>query len=88
VNLCFQEQIACNTQSLIDALLLCCQEIVARDDNQYETMETDLKSRSETIDEVGARMLSSALVELSTPDMLYNDTHWPEEEFLRISLER
>ncbi|XP_048244995.1 integrator complex subunit 5-like [Haliotis rufescens] len=84
-----KEQISRNVQSLVDALLICCQEIVARDDSLYDSMETEVKeTRSQNIDEVAARMLSSVLVERATPDMLYNDTHWPEEEFLRISLER
>jgi len=35
-----------------------------------------------------ARHLAQSLVELVTPDVMYNDIPWPDEEFVHVSIER
>lgn len=34
------------------------------------------------------RMVGSLITELATPDVLYNNRFWPEEESIRITVER
>ena len=35
-----------------------------------------------------SRMIGSLVVELTTPDVLYNNRFWPEEESLKMTVER
>ena len=35
-----------------------------------------------------AKHLAQTLVELVTPDVMYNDISWPEEDFVHVTIER
>jgi len=35
-----------------------------------------------------AKHLAQTLVELVTPDVMYNDIPWPDEEFVHVTIER
>jgi len=35
-----------------------------------------------------ARHLAQTLVELITPDVMYNDIPWPDEDFIHVTIER
>ena len=58
-----------------------------------EPMETDQqKSDSHaavgTISAAMARHIGLLLIELVAPDVIYNGTPWPEEEFMKVTVER
>lgn len=53
-------------------------------------METDTESQSsrkQISDDVGRR-IADIMVELVSPDVMYNGIAWPEEEFIRATVER
>ncbi len=50
-------------------------------------MDTDHPG-SGTVSVAMARHLGLLLIELVAPDVIYNGTPWPEEEFMRVTTER
>ncbi|CAG2233555.1 INTS5 [Mytilus edulis] len=55
-------------------------------------METDnmfpVRKRRSTLSAELCRMVGSLITELATPDVLYNNRFWPEEDSIRITVER
>ncbi len=37
---------------------------------------------------VTARMVALLLIELVSPDVMYNGIQWPEEDFMKVTVER
>ena len=53
------------------------------------TMEKDKHQSDELIPSPHiSRVLALGLIELVTPDVIYNAIPWPEEEFLKVTIER
>jgi hypothetical protein len=51
-----------------------------------ETVTTSFRGRGVSGDL--SRMIGSLLTELITPDVLYNNRFWPEEESIHMTVER
>jgi len=81
-----------NRQLLVEALWTCsCRRASSR---PVDSVNKDSHSSSVTDDadhrlsaEV-AKHLAQTLVELVTPDVMYNDIPWPDEDFVHVTIER
>jgi len=84
-----------NRQLLIEALWTCsCRRTSNRSVAAFESASKDahISSVAEDADhrlsaEV-AKHLAQTLVELVTPDVMYNDIPWPDEDFVHVTIER
>ena len=59
----------------------------------HTPMETDgnafpVKKKMAPLSADVCRMIGSLITELATPDVLYNNRFWPEEDSIRITVER
>ncbi len=72
---------------LLDVLWLCCTQGGQQLHLQPDVMDTDHPG-SGTVSVAMARHLGLLLIELVAPDVIYNGTPWPEEEFMRVTTER
>lgn len=63
-------------------------------DEVHTPMETDThvmvppRKKNTILGGEMCRMVGSLITELATPDVLYNNRFWPEEESIRITVER
>ena len=79
--------VARNIRSLLDIIWICGQESPPEsspDDPVDNTQDSKLRE----LNDYAAITMANAVVNFVTPDVLYNDIFWPDEDFLRISLER
>ena len=78
-----------NHHFLLEILWQCCQDnkSVPQTPGEGEDHRTS-KTYSLTVSGDLSRMIGSLIVELTTPDVLYNNRFWPEEESLKMSVER
>ena len=88
-----QEEQSHNRQLMLDMLWVCCtQNNHVTASSGAEAMETDQQKDSPaaagTISAAMARHLGLLLIELVAPDVIYNGTPWPEEEFMKVTVER
>lgn len=85
----FQADLTHNRQLLLEALWTCsCRRLLNRaavDNAVPSTPSLDTERRFPA--EV-AKHLAQMLVELVTPDVMFNDITWPEEEFIKVTIER
>lgn len=82
-----KEQISRNRQSLLDVLWTCSYRRIpfrtdSRDNSSLYIPGADRISSSLS------RQIANVLVSQLTPDMLYNGPAWPDEEFIRVTVER
>ncbi|CAI9716921.1 Hypothetical predicted protein [Octopus vulgaris] len=83
-----EEQISRNRQSLLDVLWTC----------SYRRLppSTDIRQKQNSMPLTGvdrissslSRQIAATLVAQLTPDMLYNGPAWPDEEFIKVTVER
>jgi len=84
-----------NRQLLIEALWTCsCRRTSNRPVVAIDSVNEDAHGCSVADDsdrrlsaEV-AKHLAQTLVELVTPDVMYNDIPWPDEDFVHVTIER
>ncbi|CAG2205370.1 INTS5 [Mytilus edulis] len=86
-----QPQVVRNKQCLVELLAAC--SVTAQGPEEVHTpMETDnmfpVRKRRSTLSAELCRMVGSLITELATPDVLYNNRFWPEEDSIRITVER
>ncbi|GLH07144.1 Uncharacterized protein GBIM_12672 [Gryllus bimaculatus] len=74
-----QEDISENISLLIDVIKACCTNPTAGDQNAPNSLPTSLDAVTN---------VSLLLVELLSPDVMYNGLPWPEEEFSKVTVER
>ncbi|KAK0086015.1 hypothetical protein PV325_004038 [Microctonus aethiopoides] len=67
-----KESIALNSLLLLDSIKACCTN---EDSRQYPNLDA-------------MTMVSLLLVELVSPDVMYNGLPWPDEEFMKVTVER
>ncbi|XP_033732814.1 integrator complex subunit 5-like [Pecten maximus] len=83
-----------NKRCLLDILHTCSGQNVNHSPNvtmETDTVHSDLphnKVRPLTLSGDLCRMIGSLITELTTPDVLYNNRFWPEEDSLRFTVER
>ena len=87
----FQEQQYCNKQTLQDALCAC--GYYQQQTNLTASMDTNsppapMAKNITSVSEHVARGLAFLLVEQVSPDVMYNSVVWPEEDFMRVTVER
>jgi len=84
-----------NRQLLIEAVSTCsCRRTSSRPVAAVDSVNKDASGSSVADD--GARHLSAevakhlaqTLVELVTPDVMYNDIPWPDEDIVHVTIER
>lgn len=73
-------------------LLAACSVTAQGPEEVHTPMETDnmfpVRKRRSTLSAELCRMVGSLITELATPDVLYNNRFWPEEDSIRITVER
>ncbi len=84
-----QEQQNHNRQVMLDLLWICCTQNSTPAANG-EPMEVDQPKGEQAgaISTAMARHVGLLLIELVAPDVIYNGTPWPDEEFTKITVER
>ncbi|KAG8227424.1 hypothetical protein J437_LFUL000433 [Ladona fulva] len=88
------EVVAMNTQMLIEAVKCCCtvpSNVSKEGENDMSSNQLSCVSKSNTTASVSldaVSMVSLLLVELISPDVMYNGLPWPEEEFCKVTIER
>ncbi|KAL5012685.1 hypothetical protein ScPMuIL_011236 [Solemya velum] len=93
-NILNNDQISRNRQCLLELLWMSSQEqSVPINRDSDSTMDIDRsspKTRQRGLKMSGdlCRMVGGLVVELTTPDVLYNNRFWPEEDSLRVTVER
>jgi len=83
-----------NRQLFIEALWTCgCRRVSVRPVITIDTVTED--AYSSVVDDCDRRLsaevakhLAQTLVELVTPDVMYNDIPWPDEDFVHVTIER
>ncbi|XP_055898404.1 integrator complex subunit 5-like [Biomphalaria glabrata] len=94
-----KSQVVRNCLIFTETLWLCCRENRQRcrqdlsgqvnSDTGHEPMETDQVNRHmTTISESSARTLGCVIVDILTLDTLYNDVHWQDPDFRKVTTER
>ncbi|BFZ06008.1 hypothetical protein BsWGS_09047 [Bradybaena similaris] len=94
-----KELVARNCLTFVETLWLCSREMKEPIGQQTSTdpskksdepMETDqmVSSRNPTISESSARTLGCIIVDILTLDSLYNDVHWQDPDFRKVTTER
>jgi len=90
-----QEEVTRNCLTLIEILWLCCTELPSpavpnpgQGTNGGDTEAHPKQGSSHLISESSGRTLGCAVVEILTLDSLYNDVHWQEPEFRKVTTER
>uniref|UniRef100_A0A2C9LHY6 Integrator complex subunit 5 C-terminal domain-containing protein n=1 Tax=Biomphalaria glabrata TaxID=6526 RepID=A0A2C9LHY6_BIOGL len=94
-----KSQVVRNCLIFTETLWLCCRENRQRhrqdlsgqvnSDTGHEPMETDQVNRHMTaISESSARTLGCVIVDILTLDTLYNDVHWQDPDFRKVTTER
>ena len=74
-----------NRQALVITLSSC-----ACCDGSHDSMEMDssLMTGGRKISAEVAKYMAVLLIEQVTPDIMYNGIPWPEEEFMKVTVER
>ncbi|KAH9505342.1 Integrator complex subunit 5 [Bulinus truncatus] len=93
-----KSQVVRNCLTFTETLWLCCRESkqvskqdfsVSSGETKTEPMETDEINRlTTTISESSARTLGCVIVDILTLDTLYNDVHWQDPDFRKVTTER
>ena len=78
-----------NHDYLLEMLWSCCQDYqtVPQTPGEGEEQRSG-RNYSLQVSADLSRMIGSMIVELTTPDVLYNNRFWPEEESLKMTVER
>ncbi|GAB1604696.1 integrator complex subunit 5-like [Argonauta hians] len=83
-----EEQISRNRQSLLDVLWTCSyRRLPPSADNRQKHIPVPLVG-ADRVSSSLSRQIASILVTQLTPDMLYNGPAWPDEEFIKVTVER
>ena len=79
-----------NHHYLLEILWQSCQDrqVVRQTRSESDEHHHAGKNYSLTITADLSRIIGSLIVELTTPDVLYNNRFWPEEESLKMTVER
>ncbi|OWF44790.1 integrator complex subunit 5-like [Mizuhopecten yessoensis] len=89
-----QEHVKRNKRCLLDILHTCSRQNfhhnvdVAMETDAVHSVPLRAKVRPLTLSGDLCRMIGSLVTELTTPDVLYNNRFWPEEDSLRFTVER
>ena len=86
----FQSIVIRNHHYLLDMIWMSCQgkRSIPQSPVDGEEHHRTSKKYSLTITADLSRIIGSLIVELTTPDVLYNNRFWPEEESLKMTVER
>ena len=86
MNLLFQEEQFQNQQMYMEVLSICS---CHRNNLNHSTAEKETTSKEEKkLSSHIAKFLALQVIELVTPDVMYNGIPWPEEDFSKITVER
>jgi len=85
-----------NRQLLLEALWTCsCRRVSIRPTAAIDSANKDVLLGSAVVNDVDRRLsaevakhIAQMLVELVTPDVMYNNIPWPEEDFVHVTIER
>ena len=78
-----------NRQIFLDAFTVCTQETHQR--KTSISMEEDDTAAVKPTGQMSpklSRILALLMIELVSPDVMYNGIPWPEEEFMKVTIER
>ncbi|KAL4237625.1 Integrator complex subunit 5 [Mactra antiquata] len=87
LNVLSKDVMSRNCLLLQDLLWVCCNEIIVKPEIHGDTEEIKRSHRLQISPDL-CRMIGSIIVEMATPDVLYNNRFWPEEESLKMTVER
>ena len=79
---------------MLDMLWICCTQNNHPSTSGPEPMEVDQQKGEPSASALGtitapmARHIGLLLIELVAPDVIYNGTPWPEEDFMKVTIER
>ena len=79
---------------MLDLLWICCTQNNHQSTLGAEPMEVDQQKGEASASALGtitapmARHIGLLLIELVAPDVIYNGTPWPEEDFMKVTVER
>ncbi|XP_046389337.1 integrator complex subunit 5 [Ischnura elegans] len=92
-----EEVVALNIQMLVEAVKCCCSDTkvnpakepeIDSANNSQTTYGTNPISTTGSVSLDAISMVSLLLVEIVSPDVMYNGLPWPEEEFCKVTIER
>jgi len=84
-----QETLTANRHIFLNAFAACTHETHTR--KSSSTIEDDDPAVVNTVSHMTpklARILALLMIELVSPDVMYNGIPWPEEEFMKVTIER
>jgi len=92
-----QMEVMHNRQLLVEALWMCsCRRSSSHPAAAHSGNEETQHGNSSVAEDADHRQLSAevakhiaqTLVEIVTPDVMYNDIPWPDEDFVHVTIER
>ena len=84
-----QETLTANRHIFLNTFAVCTHETHTR--KSSSTLEEDVPAVANTVSHMTpklARILALLMIELVSPDVMYNGIPWPEEEFMKVTIER